>query len=119
MTLDQFEELCDRVFTERLPNVSHEDGDAALQLVGSVFAGLESVALSTGVEVCQRAAYLLVFARYDMHLYEHREELGLPNDYFTADDRAAEEEAFAYLHERRCGAPARHVFSSNAGVTVH
>jgi hypothetical protein len=113
MTLSQFEELCDNVFAERLPGLTNSDEDAEW-LSSTVFPELERVALSSGLEVCERGAYLLVLARYDMHLYEHAEQLGVPADYFEANDRQKEEEAFAYLHERRCGAPARH-----AGLTSH
>jgi|ERR1700730_5295048 len=111
MTLSNFEELCDRVFAERLSAIvdtTVRDSDEGEQLLDAVCSELERVALSNGVEVCERSAYLLVFARYDMHLDEHREELGVPDDYFEGD-RPQEEEAFKYLHERRCGALARHV----------
>jgi hypothetical protein len=106
MTLSQFEELCDKVFGERLLTI--RDSENGEQLLDAVCSELERVALSSGLEVCERGAYLLVFARYDMHLDEHREVLGVPDDYFEGD-RPVEQEAFTYLHERRCGALARHL----------
>jgi hypothetical protein len=108
MTLTNFEELCLRVFAERLPVIRDANEDEAEQLLGAVCAELEQVALSNGVEVCERGAYLVVFARYDMALSEHAEELGVPADYFDGD-RPEEQEAYTYLHERRCGALARHL----------
>jgi len=63
----------------------------------AVWSELEGVALNSGLEICKSGAYLLVFARYDMHLCEHAEELGVPSDYFEGE-RPKEEEAFAYLH---------------------
>ena len=106
MKLHQFEELCDKVFAERLLAV--RDAEDSEQLLEAVLSELERVALSSGLEVCERGAYLLVFARYDMHLFEHREELGVPDDYFEGE-RDMEQQAFTYLHERRCGAVARHL----------
>ena len=108
MTLIQFEELCIRVFAERLPVVRDANEDEAQKLLDAVFTELESVALSSGVEVCQRGASLVVFARYDMALSEHAEMLGVDASYFDGD-RPPEQEAYTYLHERRCGALARHV----------
>ncbi len=105
MTLAQFEQLCDKVFTERL--LAIRDAEDGGQMLDAMWSELEGVALNSGLEICKRGAYLLVLARYDMHLDEHREELGVPDDYFDGE-RSKEEEALAYLHERRCGAPARH-----------
>ena len=119
MTLIQFEELCIRVFEQQLPVIRDTaDEHEAERLLHAVCAELERVALSSGVEICQRGAFLLVFARYDMELNEHSKELGVGGDYFEGA-RTTEQEAYAYLHERRCGAPARHVLSSNAGLIVH
>jgi hypothetical protein len=118
MTLNQFEELCIRVLNERLPVVRDASEHEGMKLLSAVCSELENVALSSGLEVCQRGAYLLVLARYDMELHSHRHELGVPDAYFEGV-RWPEQEAFAYLHERRCGAPARHVFSSNEGETKH
>ncbi|MCU1240988.1 MAG: hypothetical protein JWO71_1714 [Candidatus Acidoferrum typicum] len=106
MTLNNFEELCGKVFAERL--IAVRDAEDGEQLLQAICSELERVALSSGLEVCERGAYLLVFARYDMHLDEHRVELGVPDDYFEGD-RPTEQEAFTYLHERRCGALARHL----------
>jgi hypothetical protein len=108
MNLNQFEELCIKVFTERLPVIRDAKDDEAEQLLGAVCEELEHVALSSGLEVCKRGAYLLVFARYDMALSEHADELGVSADYFEGD-RPVEQEAYTYLHERRCGALARHL----------
>jgi hypothetical protein len=106
MTLNNFEELCDKVFAERL--LAIRDAENSERLLDAVCSELESVALSSGLEVCKRGAYLLTFARYDMHLFEHREELGVPDDYFQGE-REMEQQAFNYLHQRRCGALARHL----------
>ena len=107
MTLEQFEQLCDKVFTERLLAIRDAEEKESERMLDAVLSELEGVALSSGLEICKRGAYMLVFARYDMHLCEHAEELGVPSDYFDGE-RSNEEEALAYLHERRCGAPARH-----------
>lgn len=108
MTLTQFEELCAKVFAERLPVIRDASDVDAEKLIGAVMAELESVALSSGLEICTRAAYLLVLAAYDMALEQNAEALGVPAEYFESDDRHREDEAYMYLHERRCGLPARH-----------
>jgi hypothetical protein len=107
MTLTQYEELCQKVFSERLPVIRDASDAEAERLTEAVMSELEQVALSSGLEVCQSGAALLVLARYDMALHDNADMLGVGPEYFTGD-RAAEQEAFMYLHQRRCGAPARH-----------
>ena len=110
MTLTNFEELCKRVFSERLPVIRDASDAEAERLMEAVMSELEQVALSSGLEVCKRGAFLIVLARYEMALEENADALGVRAEYFKGD-RAAEQEAFMYLHKRRCGAPPRHIAS--------
>ena len=112
MNLIKYEELCQRVFSERLPLIHDAREDEAEKLIEAVMSELEQVALSSGLEVCQRGAFLLVWAEYDMVLAEHADVLGVPVEYFTGE-RSVEQAAFMYLHERRRGAPPRHIISDH------
>jgi hypothetical protein len=58
-------------------------------------------------------SYLLVLALYDGFLNRHSQQLNVPPDLFQGS-RPIEDEAHAYLAERRYGAPARH-----AGLVVN
>jgi hypothetical protein len=111
MTLAEFEMHCHKVFSERLLTIRDAEDRKAKRLMRDLLTELELVALNT-VEVCQRGAYLLVLACYDMHLGGNADVLGVPADYFDGD-RPQESEALMYLHQRRCGAPARQF------ITVH
>jgi hypothetical protein len=109
MTLTLFEELCRKVLAQHLPTIRDERNEAkAEELLSAVLDELEQTALNNSVEVCERGAYLLVLARYDMALEANADALGVPANYFVGS-RPAEEEAYAYLHQRRCGAPAQHI----------
>jgi len=113
MTLTQFEQHCHKVFSDRLLTIRDASDADAQRLTADLFNELDAVAIGAGIEVCARGAYLLTLALYDLHLGGHADVLGVPDDYFTSEDRHAEEEALAYLHQRRCGEPARQF------ITVH
>jgi hypothetical protein len=108
MTLTEFEYFADAEFAKYLPVIADaEDDSHSEKILSDLYSRLEQTAISQGVEVCKRMAWFLVFALYDMHLFDKAEELGVPPDYFEGD-RPQEAEALAYLHERRLGAPPRH-----------
>jgi len=113
MTLTEFEEYAHEEFAKTLPAVLDDEDVDLTTTDDGLFPRLERKAIAEGVEVCERMAYFLVFALYDIHLDIHAEELGVPADYFEGH-RPKEEEALAYLHERRLGAPPRH-----AGLPVN
>jgi hypothetical protein len=109
MTLTEFEYYCHKVFAERLPvifdAIRANNEAAAARLMDDLQTDLVMVALET-VEICLRGASLLVLACCDMALERDADSLGVPASYFERD-RPEETEALMYLHERRCGAPAR------------
>jgi hypothetical protein len=108
MTLTEFEQhvneqLSDGLITAVAIEDEHEFDASVLDLLNR----LEHVALSEQVEVCERMSYLLVLALYDGFLNRHSEQLNVPPELFQGS-RPIEDEAHAYLAERRYGAPARH-----------
>jgi hypothetical protein len=107
VTLTEFEMHAHKVFAERLPIIRDASDAEAERLTDELFNELEVVAIGGGVEVCSGGAYLLTFALYILHLSMNAERLGVGPDYFDGD-RTPEQEAYMYLHERRCGLPARH-----------
>jgi hypothetical protein len=108
MTLTEFEYYAHAEFNKHLPVLADsEDDSRAEALLSDLYTRLEQTAINQGVEVCKRMAWLLVFALYEMNLSLNAEELGVPPDYFDADI-PQRDEAYAYLHERRLGAPPRH-----------
>jgi hypothetical protein len=113
MTLGDFEQHCQKAFAERLLVIRDVASDAeAERLITDMFNELEAVAVAGGVEACKRGAFLLTLALYDIHLSLNADALGVEPDYFDGD-RPQEQEAFNYLHERRCGAPARQFITVN------
>jgi hypothetical protein len=107
-TLQQFESYLDVEFAKFVSAVLQIEDDAELKRIhDDVFPRLERAAMDEGVEVCKRQSWLLVSALYDLYLHNRVTELNLDPDYFTGD-RPVEQEALAYLAERRLGGPARH-----------
>src|SRR6267378_7159311 len=104
-----FEYYAHAEFDKHLPVLAdNEDDSRAEELLSDLYTRLEQTAINQGVEVCKRMAWLLVFALYEMNLSLNAEELGVPPDYFDGDRPQELDEAYAYLHERRLGAPPRH-----------
>jgi len=109
MTLTEFEYYAHTEFDKHLPVLADtEDDSRAEELLRGLYTRLEQTAINQGVEVCKRMAWLLVFALYEMNICLNAEELGVPPDYFEGDRPQELDEAYAYLHERRLGAPPRH-----------
>jgi hypothetical protein len=108
MTLTEFEEHAHAEFAKHLPVVADSTCESESEAqVKTLLARLEQKAMEERVEICKHMAWLLVFALYDMHLRLNADVLLVPPDYFECD-RTKEDEADAYLHERRLGALPRH-----------
>ena len=108
MTLTEFEQHANAQLTDGLVTAfATEDEQEFYASVLDLLNRLEHVALNEHVEICERMSYLLVLALYDGFLNRHSEQLNVPPDLFQGS-RPIEDEAHAYLAERRYGAPARH-----------
>lgn len=109
LTLSDYERYANELFAQELPKVLDMAEDDEPDFITTLFARLDSTALKSGLEICKRGAYLLSLALYDEYLQQHAEELHVPAEYF--DGARPEDEARAYLNERRLGVTARHVYT--------
>jgi len=107
--LQQFEQHANAQFAEQLPKVLDLDEDnldeGLKTIIDDTQQQLEADAIQAGVETCPRSAFLLVFGLTDFYMEAHAEELHVPPEYFGGPRE--EDEARAYVEERRLGLPIR------------